>query len=137
MIISLFVFFLMIRRPPRSTRTDTLFPYTTLFRSPRRELYDRRRDCCRGCTATRSHGLSRSPRGCRERMGFQLALVTRQQTSLDDPHDRDRPDRPQQPLVQSRELDRASLRLGGRLNLCSEVYAPCRCPPHRNRQVFL
>src|SRR3546814_1225388 len=34
-------FFLMIRRPPRSTRTDTLFPYTTLFRS------------CRGCA---SHG---------------------------------------------------------------------------------
>src|SRR3546814_3681022 len=29
----LFVVFLMIRRPPRSTRTDTLFPYTTLFRS--------------------------------------------------------------------------------------------------------
>src|SRR3546814_10982400 len=28
-----FIFFLMIRRPPRSTRTDTLFPYTTLFRS--------------------------------------------------------------------------------------------------------
>src|SRR3546814_16453659 len=32
-ILSLFFFFLMIRRPPRSTRTDTLFPYTTLFRS--------------------------------------------------------------------------------------------------------
>src|SRR3546814_12976082 len=29
----LFVVFLMRRRPPRSTRTDTLFPYTTLFRS--------------------------------------------------------------------------------------------------------
>src|SRR3546814_252364 len=29
------IFFLMIRRPPRSTRTDTLFPYTTLFRSCR------------------------------------------------------------------------------------------------------
>src|SRR3546814_20622476 len=28
-----FFFFLIIRRPPRSTRTDTLFPYTTLFRS--------------------------------------------------------------------------------------------------------
>src|SRR3546814_15260386 len=28
-----FLFFLMIRRPPRSTRTDTLCPYTTLFRS--------------------------------------------------------------------------------------------------------
>src|SRR3546814_1523473 len=31
-------FFLMIRRPPRSTRTDTLFPYTTLFRSERSAL---------------------------------------------------------------------------------------------------
>src|SRR3546814_11594585 len=29
----IFIFFLMIRRPPRSTRTDTLVPYTTLFRS--------------------------------------------------------------------------------------------------------
>src|SRR3546814_11804841 len=28
----------MIRRPPRSTRTDTLFPYTTLFRSTRRRI---------------------------------------------------------------------------------------------------
>src|SRR3546814_11803297 len=33
MFIYLCFFFLMIRRPPRSTRTDTLFPYTTLFRS--------------------------------------------------------------------------------------------------------
>src|SRR3546814_5847363 len=32
---SVVVFFVMIRRPPRSTRTDTLFPYTTLFRSVR------------------------------------------------------------------------------------------------------
>src|SRR3546814_20957156 len=32
----LLVFLLMIRRPPRSTRTDTLFPYTTRFRSPAR-----------------------------------------------------------------------------------------------------
>src|SRR3546814_14702658 len=31
--VKMFVCFLMIRRPPRSTRTDTLFPYTTLFRS--------------------------------------------------------------------------------------------------------
>src|SRR3546814_11425197 len=31
--IFIIIFFLMIRRPPRSTRTDTLFPYTTLFRS--------------------------------------------------------------------------------------------------------
>src|SRR3546814_8529449 len=42
----------MIRRPPRSTRTDTLFPYTTLFRShpggepqgPRRHPEERHRD---------------------------------------------------------------------------------------------
>src|SRR3546814_8268869 len=32
-VIRVVFFFLMIRRPPRSTRTDTLFPYTTLFRS--------------------------------------------------------------------------------------------------------
>src|SRR3546814_10557444 len=37
----LYFFFLMIRRPPRSTRTDTLFPYTTLFRSvPSFEMLD-------------------------------------------------------------------------------------------------
>src|SRR3546814_1159216 len=35
------MFFLMIRRPPRSTRTDTLFPCTTLFRSPERRRYYR------------------------------------------------------------------------------------------------
>src|SRR3546814_16689122 len=32
-------FFLMIRLPPRSTRTDTLFPYTTLFRSSTNKVY--------------------------------------------------------------------------------------------------
>src|SRR3546814_18940194 len=38
-----FFFFLMIRRPPRSTRTDTLFPYTTLFRSDQVEADPLRR----------------------------------------------------------------------------------------------
>src|SRR3546814_15811839 len=38
----LVVFLSMIRRPPRSTRTDTLFPYTTLFRSN----CDRGSTCC-------------------------------------------------------------------------------------------
>src|SRR3546814_1044598 len=41
----------MIRRPPRSTRTDTLFPYTTLFRSDRRRdhraIHARLRGSCR------------------------------------------------------------------------------------------
>src|SRR3546814_2458771 len=45
------ILFLMIRRPPRSTRTDTLFPYTTLFRSPRcgcsHHLDQRHRSACR------------------------------------------------------------------------------------------
>src|SRR3546814_5496577 len=43
-------FFLMIRRPPRSTRTDTLFPYTTLFRSPVR--------CASSSACTPGGGLS-------------------------------------------------------------------------------
>src|SRR3546814_1854623 len=41
----------MIRRPPRSTRTDTLFPYTTLFRS--RDFGGVRYVFCRGLDATR------------------------------------------------------------------------------------
>src|SRR3546814_15078978 len=49
----------MIRRPPRSTRTDTLFPYTTLFRS----ALDRRGGIAR---------LPRDPRRAR-RMGRQCA----------------------------------------------------------------
>src|SRR3546814_13658499 len=39
-------FFLMIRRPPRSTRTDTLFPYTTLFRSRHQAALPYRGDEC-------------------------------------------------------------------------------------------
>src|SRR3546814_13184677 len=47
----LFFFFLMIRRPPRSTRTDTLFPYTTLFRSDRRRRGRATRGAGRGVLA--------------------------------------------------------------------------------------
>src|SRR3546814_6661897 len=49
----MYVYFLMLLRPPRSTRTDTLFPYTTLFRSVgllRAWLHDH---------ATIEHGLAR------------------------------------------------------------------------------
>src|SRR3546814_10243962 len=45
------IFFLMIRRPPRSTRIYTLFPYTTLFRSPSRAPSRpgrSPRNCCTG-----------------------------------------------------------------------------------------
>src|SRR3546814_2567826 len=44
----------MIRRPPRSTRTDTLFPYTTLFRSH----LERR---CRQCRLLRRSCVRRAP----------------------------------------------------------------------------
>src|SRR3546814_3194435 len=63
----------MIRRPPRSTRTDTLFPYTTLFRSSRspsrrRSTADRRRPDWRAPapppTAPRSAGGCSSLREC-------------------------------------------------------------------------
>src|SRR3546814_16108302 len=65
----LFIFFLMRRRPPRSTRTDTLFPYTKLFRSaiagytlktcpPRLESQGIRR-----IKVQRSTGQSRSSKG--------------------------------------------------------------------------
>src|SRR3546814_11893284 len=52
------VFFLMIRRPPRSTRTDTLFPYTTLFRSPYGRVSDGRT----------GHGGAKRPRAVYPRL---------------------------------------------------------------------
>src|SRR3546814_10854657 len=66
----------MIRRPPRSTRTDTLFPYTTLFRSPAgsrccgenrvQRQADRRIDDKAACVdgkTRRGHRVSRRPIG--------------------------------------------------------------------------
>src|SRR3546814_10536061 len=63
----------MIRRPPRSTRTDTLFPYTTLFRSsiPPTALMNRNaippsasscRGGCRGCFVVTTKLLRQPPR---------------------------------------------------------------------------
>src|SRR3546814_10027525 len=49
----------MIRRPPRSTRTDTLFPYTTLFRSPRHTIL--RRYIRTGSAAAAASPASDSP----------------------------------------------------------------------------
>src|SRR3546814_2940761 len=53
--------FLMIRRPPRSTRTDTLFPYTTLFRS---YLHDRRETPTVARHADRKDRTGLSAPGC-------------------------------------------------------------------------
>src|SRR3546814_17735930 len=60
-----FLFFLMIRRPPRSTRTDTLFPYTTLFRSelePRHATGRRELDGCGARSAPEEHPDAGAPR---------------------------------------------------------------------------
>src|SRR3546814_14805534 len=57
-----FIIFLMIRRPPRSTRTDTLFPYTTLFRSsPGNEQREFWGSAAAGTRGSRNHaGVSDS-----------------------------------------------------------------------------
>src|SRR3546814_15425812 len=64
----------MIRRPPRSTRTDTLFPYTTLFRSLR---------------TRRASGRGWKPKGCSRPLEglaafVPLQLVTDQPDNVDD-----------------------------------------------------
>src|SRR3546814_13454642 len=65
-------FFLMIRRPPRSTRTDTLFPYTTLFRSAGGDRlsagHHRGQGICRAgmvCRPVADHRLGRLSGGVR------------------------------------------------------------------------
>src|SRR3546814_9583710 len=72
----MFFCFFMIRRPPRSTRTDTLFPYTTLFRSRRdppgyrngaseaEPRSDARIRSCRGIECGRGTGARHSDDGC-------------------------------------------------------------------------
>src|SRR3546814_16086616 len=57
----------MIRRPPRSTRTDTLFPYTTLFRSAAARRTDQ------------------PPRSCRDRLARKLAVALHRRLRRDQP----------------------------------------------------
>src|SRR3546814_20838087 len=77
-VISVVLFFLMIRRPPRSTRTDTLFPYTTLFRSSADIEVgdrDRTRDDSPSCTkpaAVRRHGHDDRGRRAPDRKSTRL-----------------------------------------------------------------
>src|SRR3546814_21027943 len=108
--VCLLFFFLMIRRPPRSTRTDTLFPYTTLFRSFLRagfggeaEVDRRRRAPARFGGFDRLHVPLLGPPfggGQRERRAFGkppfLLLRARQ----------DRVDEPSRPAVDQRQRGR-------------------------------
>src|SRR3546814_3885431 len=60
-VVEFLFFFLMIRRPPRSTRTDTLFPYTTLFRSGQQQAGEQQRDAADGGDPERARqGVVRS-----------------------------------------------------------------------------
>src|SRR3546814_16778228 len=102
-------FFLMIRRPPRSTRTDTLFPYTTLFRSdrsfrrgPRRRPRTRLGARCPGGELARRRGArgqgEAQPRLLRPCRTGQLFLLRR------------RPGDPAGPALENGEIGRASCR---------------------------
>src|SRR3546814_11242790 len=77
-----FFVFLMIRRPPRSTRTDTLFPYTTLFRSGGRD--DKRNSLTQAGFAV---GRYRVLAG---RLGDQVGLPVQQFFQAGQPGDRRR-----------------------------------------------
>src|SRR3546814_11634046 len=84
----------MIRRPPRSTRTDTLFPYTTLFRSLHGQLP--RRPCPRDPRHPARSGLRRlqagEAPGVRLRAG-NVGILVRAQRLPDRPFPAARPDR--------------------------------------------
>src|SRR6059058_6525987 len=66
-IITMSIFFLMIRRPPRSTRRYTLFPYTTLFRSRRGSP-----DCEQRGQSRRRHAADHARRGRSEEHTSEL-----------------------------------------------------------------
>src|SRR3546814_3741848 len=67
----------MLRRPPRSTRTDTLFPYTTLFRSP-----DGHRGAVGAQHADAGVGVGHVDAGARERRIDVLAAVVEQRLGV-------------------------------------------------------
>src|SRR3546814_7979286 len=113
-------FFLMIRRPPRSTRTDTLFPYTTLFRSrfgPRQRAQlsgtaralvadAHRLPSRRRCRAKRLAGTARARRQVNDNAGAGGALHLSFRTR----------DRPWETTRRSASLQRRADRKSTRLN---------------------
>src|SRR3546814_17923829 len=64
------IFFLIIRRPPRSTRTDTLFPYTTLFRSKRDKNPHRSGLFLMPATTQREQSMEKSAKPVRRRIAI-------------------------------------------------------------------
>src|SRR3546814_5780265 len=93
-------FFVMIRRPPRSTRTDTLFPYTTLFRSLwhvyRRELP----------SSARAGPVRGAEKGSDHERGYGAALIDEDERTLRAL--RDRPTRSEEHTSELQSLMRIS-----------------------------
>src|SRR3546814_14538002 len=120
----------MIRRQPRSTRTDTLFPYTTLFRSGRPGAAvrwrgrGRRGRCRRGATAAGSNRASRRRR-CIRAAGSSV------RESCVQPHLRPAPETPalaarEDPAATVREVEGELLQFAARKR-CTEIgRASCR-----------
>src|SRR3546814_14556545 len=67
----LYVFIVMIRRPPRSTRPDTLFPYTTLFRSEHPQCHR----SCQGSSAWHVQRVDCAVQQCDSRAVHDAAAV--------------------------------------------------------------
>src|SRR3546814_12071711 len=78
----------MIRRPPRSTRTDTLFPYTTLFRSCRAEPRPCRRPHRCRCARSRFRPATMAASDARRRLTAAGLFSENFRAALDAPPDR-------------------------------------------------
>src|SRR3546814_3772297 len=105
-------FFLMIRRPPRSTRTDTLFPYTTLFLS----VHHRAAGDARGLLAFDQHvGLVVEIDRRRRRRRLALAGVARIRRARGQPvlADDQRAPFARTVAVEARDIERAIVEQGG------------------------
>src|SRR3546814_4227661 len=78
------VYFLMLRRPPRSTRTDTLFPYTTLVRSARPGAAGRSSWCsCGSPVAPRQRCWRRARRRRADGRSFRGSCIGRADAATD------------------------------------------------------
>src|SRR3546814_6511616 len=75
----------MIRRPPRSTRTDTLFPYTTLFRSVVTEPVNLAAACDVKTSAEGIHGGTQT-RICRTSHGTYAAFLGKEEGGRSEEH---------------------------------------------------
>src|SRR6188472_4658025 len=90
--LNVFFFFLMIRRPPRSTRETTLFPYTTLFRSPsyasrrRRTSFPTSRSCSGSPRSDRRSEEHTSELQSQSHISYAVFCLKKKKTQQSHPH---------------------------------------------------